>query len=167
MTKPDQRETAAHAVGSPLDCGVGRPVPERVQLSRRPGWRMPPNTVSVARPSAWPRWGLMLAGEFLELPISARPTLEKESGSWDTPCKGDAHPRAYKRTKPYNGPGQEHLQSQAYKRLTPNCVEGGKLNPEWVEWLMGWPMGWTGLQPLETARFQEWQRLHSRCWPAA
>jgi hypothetical protein len=23
MTKPDQRETAAHAVGSPLDCGVG------------------------------------------------------------------------------------------------------------------------------------------------
>jgi hypothetical protein len=113
----------------------------------------------------WPRWGLMLAGEFLELPTSALPTLEKESGSWDTPCKGDAHPRAYKRTKPYNGPGQEHLQSQAYKRLTPNCVEGGKLNPEWVEWLMGWPMGWTGLQPLETDKFQEWQRLHSPSWP--
>ena len=103
----------------------------------------------------------------MELPTSALPMLEKESGSWDTRCKGDAHPRAYKRTKPYNGPGQEHLQSQAYKRLTPNCVEGGKLNPEWVEWLMGWPMGWTGLQPLETAKFHEWQRLHSRCWPTA
>jgi hypothetical protein len=25
-------------------------MPERVQLSRRKGWRMPPNTVSVARP---------------------------------------------------------------------------------------------------------------------
>jgi hypothetical protein len=26
---------------------------------------------------------------------------------------------------------------------------GGKLNPEWVEWLMGWPLGWTDLKPLE------------------
>jgi hypothetical protein len=27
--------------------------PERVQLSRRKGWRMPPNTVKVARPGKW------------------------------------------------------------------------------------------------------------------
>lgn len=26
---------------------------ERVQLSRKKGWRMPPNTVNVARPSKW------------------------------------------------------------------------------------------------------------------
>jgi len=26
---------------------------------------------------------------------------------------------------------------------------GGKLNPTWVEWLMGWPLGWTDLKPLE------------------
>jgi DNA (cytosine-5)-methyltransferase 1 len=25
---------------------------------------------------------------------------------------------------------------------------GGKLNPMWVEWLMGWPLGWTDLKPL-------------------
>jgi hypothetical protein len=28
-------------------------MPIRVQLSRRKGWRMPPNTVSVARPTRW------------------------------------------------------------------------------------------------------------------
>lgn len=28
-------------------------VPHRVQLSRRKGWRMPENTVSVARPTKW------------------------------------------------------------------------------------------------------------------
>ncbi|SHJ68136.1 protein of unknown function [Roseomonas rosea] len=28
-------------------------MPERVQLSRKKGWRMPPNTVSVARPTKW------------------------------------------------------------------------------------------------------------------
>jgi len=27
---------------------------------------------------------------------------------------------------------------------------GGKLNPTWTEWLMGWPLGWTDLKPLET-----------------
>ena len=26
---------------------------------------------------------------------------------------------------------------------------GGKLNPMWVEWLMGFPLGWTDLKPLE------------------
>ncbi len=30
---------------------------------------------------------------------------------------------------------------------------GGKLNPMWVEWLMGWPIGWTGLKPLETVKY--------------
>lgn len=27
---------------------------------------------------------------------------------------------------------------------------GGKLNPTWVEWLMGWPLGWTDLKLLVT-----------------
>lgn len=27
--------------------------PQRIQLRRTPGWRMPPNTRSVARPSRW------------------------------------------------------------------------------------------------------------------
>ena len=35
-----------------------------------------------------------------------------------------------------------------------------KLNPTWVEWLMGWPLGWTDLKPLETGRFRSWQQQH-------
>ena len=31
---------------------------------------------------------------------------------------------------------------------------GGKLNPEWVEWLMGWPIGWTALDSQATAWFR-------------
>jgi hypothetical protein len=31
---------------------------------------------------------------------------------------------------------------------------GGALNPTWVEWLMGWPLGWTDLKPLATDRCQ-------------
>jgi len=37
---------------------------------------------------------------------------------------------------------------------------GGSLNPTWVEWLMGWPLGWTDLKPLETDRCRNAQRRH-------
>ena len=37
---------------------------------------------------------------------------------------------------------------------------GGKLNPMWVEWLMGWPLGWTDLKPLEMDKFQKWLEEH-------
>lgn len=30
------------------------------------------------------------------------------------------------------------------------------LNPDFAEWLMGWPIGWTASQPLETDRFRQW-----------
>ncbi len=32
---------------------MSAPVPVRIQLHRTKGWRMPPNTVSVARPGRW------------------------------------------------------------------------------------------------------------------
>jgi hypothetical protein len=45
-------------------------------------------------------------------------------------------------------------------------MEGrGSLNPMWVEWLMGWPLGWTDLKPLETDRFQKWQGEHGKHCP--
>lgn len=39
-----------------------------------------------------------------------------------------------------------------------------RLNPAWVEWLMGVPHGWTDLKPLAMDKFQEWRQQHSpRC----
>ena len=37
---------------------------------------------------------------------------------------------------------------------------GGKLNPTWVEWLMGWPLGWTDLKPLATDKSHCVQQQH-------
>jgi hypothetical protein len=47
----------------------------------------------------------------------------------------------------------------------------GRLNPDWVEWLMGWPIGHTALKPLETGRYQEFVQQHGDClrankWPS-
>lgn len=51
------------------------------------------------------------------------------------------------------------IEREAHEAGTP-----GRLNPTWVEWLMGWPLGWTDLKPLAMDRFREWQRQHSPCW---
>jgi len=37
---------------------------------------------------------------------------------------------------------------------------GGKLNPQWVEWLMGWPIGHTALKPSETAKSRSVELRH-------
>lgn len=50
-------------------------------------------------------------------------------------------------------------------RLDPETPDGAKLsathlalNPQFAEWLMGWPIGWTELKPLGTEFLQWWQR---------
>jgi hypothetical protein len=43
------------------------------------------------------------------------------------------------------GPSQYQRNS-----LPLNAVAGGQLNPTWVEWLMGFPLGWTALDASET-----------------
>jgi len=51
--------------------------------------------------------------------------------------------------------------SQALRNTPPlNVVVGGSLNPAWVEWLMGWPLGWTDLHASATDRFRQWCASH-------
>jgi hypothetical protein len=47
-------------------------------------------------------------------------------------------------------------------RGTGRAKGGGLLNPTWVEWLMGWPLRWTDLEPLEMGKFQSWLLLHGK-----
>jgi hypothetical protein len=38
---------------------------------------------------------------------------------------------------------------------------GWRWPASFVEWMMGWPLQWTVLQPLEMGNFREWQQQHS------
>jgi hypothetical protein len=130
----------------------------------------------------WPRSGLMLRGECFPLPIAELRTSESAFGLWPTPVASDtgARPRKYAqggtplslaaRTWPTpttvsgNAVGRlDEWGGSGARRMTsdlPHHERTGPLNPPWVEWLMGWPIGWSDLQPLETDKFQEWQQLH-------
>ncbi len=54
-----------------------------------------------------------------------------------------------------------HAVQQEELEKDPKATHGGALNPDWVEWLMGWPLGWTDLKPLETDKYQSWLQQHS------
>jgi hypothetical protein len=36
-----------------------------------------------------------------------------------------------------------------------------RLNPRFVEWLMGWPIGWSDYRAVETDAFHSWRRTHT------
>ena len=46
-----------------------------------------------------------------------------------------------------------------------SCKKTLHLNPSWVEWLMGWPIGWTDLKRLETDKFHNVQQWHGKFSP--
>lgn len=97
-----------------------------------------------------------------------RPTLALAAKLWPTPTVDDAH-NVTRASGEYNSltrqvslfptPRVEDAQrdsannggpSQQDRNTVPlNAVIGGALNPRWVEWLMGYPLGWTALADSE------------------
>lgn len=77
---------------------------------------------------------------------------------WPTPNASDANKWNNQSLADRKARGQQVRLSTA---VSPQGGAGGQLNPTWVEWLMGWPLEWTDLKPLEMARFHEWHRQHS------
>ncbi len=109
-----------------------------------------------------PKWGMSANGFVYQHPIAERPTKETVSGLWPTAkasIRGDCPSERLRKTP--------DLPSAIKMRPLPDGnapPQNGQLNPEWVEWFMGWPIGWTELKPLAMDRFREWQQQHSLCW---
>jgi hypothetical protein len=71
--------------------------------------------------------------------------------TWATPKAEPSGPDYARRTREKSG--GDDLVTQA----------GGQLSPDWTEWLMGFPIGLTALEPLGMHRFREWLELHGSC----
>jgi hypothetical protein len=77
-------------------------------------------------------------GKFAGNPLATAVWMERQK--WPTPTANEDACG-----KP-TGKMQKMLGNHPDVRQDPN---GGVLNPMWVEWLMGWPLGFTDLKPLE------------------
>jgi hypothetical protein len=93
--------------------------------------------------------GSMRNGSFY-LRRTCRPrTRVSASGFLPTPCATET---GYRKTKFKQG------------GTSPSTAIGGPVNPEFAEWMMGLPIGFTDLRPLATDRFRSWQQQHSDCF---
>jgi len=75
---------------------------------------------------------------------------KKNQATWPTPLSTEYKANRVKRENHHNGLTQAVLATQ----------NGGQLNQTWVEWLMGWPLGWTDLKPLEMDKSHFVQQQH-------
>jgi hypothetical protein len=93
--------------------------------------------------------------------------LQWQAAVWPTPVSGDHRSSVTGKVAKRNA--RPLCESIAAFLLDPKTSKPGarcspftpKLNPTFVEWLMGLPPGWTAYEPLATASFRSWQRLHS------
>ncbi len=132
----------------------------------------------------WPRSGSMRNGGCWERQTWAPPIKGTASGSWPTPRSSDKNGpglhgsggmdlrtavHLYPTPQASDNRDRGNRNTPAIKRridkgkqvMLSMCVSdlNGRLNPRWVEWLMGWPIGQTSLQPLGTGKSrcaQQW-----------
>lgn len=148
-------------------------------------WRTPQCSLfEVSAPclATWPRSGSMRNGTCFLRPTLAPRTCGSAFGLWPTPTAslGTKGGRITPRKGREGGTLIEAVSARSF--ATPTARDwrsgkasqatmernsrplseqvGGLLNPTWVEWLMGWPLGWTALQPLEMDKFLSWRQQH-------
>jgi hypothetical protein len=117
----------------------------------------------------WPRWGMMQNGELSALTMPALRTNETEFGYLPTPTRADGF---------QNNPSYRRNRETWEKCTTLTALLLGKkfrlsgaaprpkgkflVMPRFVQWMMGWPDGWTNLDASGTVKFQQWLDLHGR-----
>ena len=137
-----------------------------------------------------PRWGSMRSGGLYQRQMWVPTTSAKDCGLWPTPTRSDWRAGARTLTDGKNislTTGRQYgirlIQAAKFwptptrhnakecnapaeaTRNTPTLAHraGGHLNPNWVEWLMGWPIGWTDLPASEMAKFLCLLQQHGKC----
>jgi hypothetical protein len=106
-------------------------------------WKMSPQlnqTVLSKLSKTWPSWGMTVDGCVYEHPMSGRRITAIDGLLWPTPTAHNSREGGYPAEHTRNTP-------------TLSAKAGGKLNPQWVEWLMGWPINHTASKQLETVKF--------------
>lgn len=98
----------------------------------------------------WPRWGSMRNGECWEQETWALRTSETESGLWPTPTARDYRGSFAQESSALQARMDHPRGVNLVEEMQRRTGSPGLLNPRWLEWLMGWPIGWVKLKPLET-----------------
>ena len=182
--KAKASKDAGQDSGASSPASLGKWIPRTCSWKTPPSSQ---NGDSTACSVTWPACGTMRSGVVWERTTLAPLTDANASGSWPTPkaysydqshtpglTTLDIRVRGLYRDKarywptPMARDWKERGTSPGVQARKSPCLPaavqiaapqaGGLLNPRWVEWLMGWPIGWTSCEPLEMAKFLPWRQ---------
>jgi hypothetical protein len=107
----------------------------------------------------WPKWGLMLNGECWGLSMLDLQRTEIDCGLLPAPLATD-----WKETGKVQRQAENWLDKNYGHQKRPAMYYAHSYNAPmpvtFTEYLMGFPLEWTDLKPLETHRFHYWQQQH-------
>ena len=103
------------------------------------------------------KWGSMRNGVVSQRKIAEHPINVKGSGlSHPTPCVSD-HKGGVSRLA--NVKHRSYLMYWLHLKFSQGASTTYP-NPELLEQVLGWPIGWTALEPLATDKFLSWRQSH-------
>lgn len=110
----------------------------------------------------WPASGMTVDGECFPLSTWERRTSESDGGYWPTATATDSKSSRNATVKDRKADGHSGVTLTDFVTLFPTPAAssygtnkgGGSLNPTWVEWLMGYPLGHTALEDWATQWFR-------------
>lgn len=105
----------------------------------------------------WPKWGIVSGGVAGKLPMSEPATTGNGCSLLPTP---DLLPTPTALNGHNCGTFQEW--GGTWNKLRGSTLASGKVNPEWEEWLMGFPEGWTNIDDGVVAMLSEMPSSRSK-----
>jgi hypothetical protein len=102
----------------------------------------------------WPTAGMMRSGRSFRLAEWVPHTHETACFSWHTPTANDMKPAGQKEMdmvlRHMRGESVPNTYIRLRSQLAARSGQRLPANPTWLEWLMGFPIGWTETTPSET-----------------
>lgn len=128
----------------------------------------------------WPSWGMTVDGCAYAHPMSGQIITETDGFAYlatPTTKANQLAPSMMKHPSCVNlvnamlpTPTAHNAKKGAYpaegERKTPSLawILGGKINPQFTEWMMGWPINYTALRQLETVKSRSKSRQRLPSW---
>ena len=157
---PSQQQKEKDLMEKKADCGLNLQESFSTYNQSSSSWKTHQGSSPMALVEflgRWPKWGTMRNGVCSAAPISELGIKENEFG-FSVPTIGKNE---------YKGCSQKRFRgSPAYRGakmsegLRTSATDPMYTHPNFAEQAMGWPITWTELRPLETDKFQQWQRAH-------
>lgn len=124
------------------------------------------NLISSESSESWPQAGMWDAGGAYRLHLLEQTTNGNGCGLLPTPLARDGRSFYVVTLKT----AQRIMNRKPLRQLhwmqfgvVYHDLKKGWANPRFSELMMGWPIGWTDLQPLERDKYQQWLEQHGCC----